>query len=568
MSKVIVLVATKASLILILVTSWYYYESTDNSAVIVSTVNGKIKGKVVKLKVEDTNSVCVFRNIPFAKPPVGKLRFLPPEPAESWKGVRDGTIQGNLPMYPRILDEPLGKYFPLINPNVNDISNEDCLHLSVFAPRLNKPKKLPVMVFFYGGSFVVGGEKFFDGTVLAGMNDVVVVVPNYRVGIFGFLSLGSSSKVSGNGGIMDQQLALKWVKNNIKKFGGDENNVVIFGQSSGAVSVNLHLMSPLSRGLFHKAISHSGQAISPGSFNPEKVIANGNKILFEHLKIKATDQNKILEELQNIPPEELVTASLALARKGVSFKPTNDGKVLPETPEQMLRNKDFAKVPYIIGCNDSEGHGILHQAFIPGFAEGISEQLAKNSVTFPLSDTGFEKCKDFYIKDQDGDQRFSILLGNISGDAMIVSKAVRTASVFANAGAPVYMYLGAFQLKMFRNDEYGPQVGRKPFWCNCDRTDEMHMTLGVPFSTIKLRGGGKFTKEEAEISKKFMTYLTNFAKTGNPNEGDHVDTIWPRYKSKGEHLIVASTFSTGKNLAEKRVDFWNNIMPPFMTKPQ
>nr|XP_039263238.1 carboxylesterase 1E-like [Styela clava] len=208
MSKVYALVATPAGIILILVSSWYFYEPTDSSTIIVSTVNGKIKGKVVKLEVEDTNPVCVFRNIPFAKPPVGKLRFLPPRPAEPWKGVRDGTIQGNLPMYSRILDEPLGTYDPFHNPNANDIHSEDCLHLSVYAPRVDEPKKLPVMVFLYGGGFVVGGENFYDGTVLAGMNDVVVVVPNYRVGIFGFLSLGSSSKVPGNGGFLDQQLAL------------------------------------------------------------------------------------------------------------------------------------------------------------------------------------------------------------------------------------------------------------------------------------------------------------------------------------------------------------------------
>nr|XP_039263908.1 carboxylesterase 5A-like [Styela clava] len=365
---------------------------------------------------------------------------------------------------------------------------------------------------------------------------------------------------------MDQQLALKWVRNNIERFGGDKNNVVIFGQSAGAISVNLHLMSPLSRGLFHKAVSHSGQAISSGFFNPEKINVKGNKILFEQLKIKETDQNRILEELQKVPPEELVSVSLALAPKGVSFLPTVDGTVFPKTPEQMLKNRDFAKVPYIIGCNDSEGHGLLQQALIPGYAGGISKQVAKNALTFPLSETGFEICKTFYIKDQIGKERFSILLGNITSDAVFISKAVLTASEFASAGAPVYMYLGGFQLKMFRKEEYGPQVGRKPFWCNCDHSDEVHMTLGVPFSTIQLRGGGKYTKEEAEISKKFMAYLTNFAKTGNPNKGKHMDMIWPRYKPKGEHLIVASAFSTGKNLAEKRVYFWNNVMPRFMTK--
>ncbi|XP_077972457.1 fatty acyl-CoA hydrolase precursor, medium chain-like [Styela clava] len=536
------------------------------SSDIVSMPNGKIKGKAVKLKGKNAARVSVFRNIPFAKPPVGNLRFMPPQPVEPWNGVKDGTIPGKVPMYPTAMEEGMEQYFPFPNSyKTEPVLGEDCLHLSVYTPSLQKGKNLAVMVWIYGGGFSSGSEREYDGTVLAGMNDVVVVVPNYRVGVFGFLSLGPSSVCSGNAGILDQQLALRWVQENIQHFGGDKNNVTIIGESAGAVSVNHHLISPLSRGLFHKAISQSGQSTMRGVFRGAEKNAEYNKQFFEQLKITEEDDNKILEALQKVPADDLVEAMMSLMESGESFCPCFDGKVFPKTPEEVLKNKDFTKVPYIIGCNNTEGQGLLSIMSSPNYMKGITEEELGQVFYIPVSEEGFEKCKDFYIKDESDEKRFSKMFGAVMGDDLFVSKAVQTASVYSDSGSQIYLYYATFQLKMFQDNVYGEEVGKMPEWCFCDHSNDIMMTFGVPFSPHPLSIKAKFSKEEEEISRKFMAYLTNFAKTGDPNKGKPVDKEWPQYKAKGDHLVVGSTFSVEKNLAEKEVDFWNNVMPAYMT---
>lgn len=202
-----------------------------------------------------------FRNVPFAKAPTGPLRFLPPQPAEEWESIRDCTAAGNIPMQSKFLTNIFDLYLPLCREEVK--MDEDCLQLSVYTTQLKKDTKKAVMVWFFSGRFEIGSESFYDGRALASLNDVVVVIPNYRLGIFGFLSLGGSSVCPGNAGLLDQVMALKWVRDNIAEFGGDPDNVTIFGESAGGCSVDLHLNSPISQGLFHKAISQSGQATLP-----------------------------------------------------------------------------------------------------------------------------------------------------------------------------------------------------------------------------------------------------------------------------------------------------------------
>ncbi|XP_039248691.2 pyrethroid hydrolase Ces2e-like [Styela clava] len=536
------------------------------SSTVVSTPKGKVKGKIVDLKVKDAKLVHVFRNIPFAKPPVGSLRFMPPQPVEPWSGVRDGTVAGSVPMYARVIDDMFRPYILL--PDTCDselIVDEDCLHVSVYTPHLEKDKKLPVMVWLFGGGFSMGSERLYDGSMLAGMNDVVVVVPNYRVGIFGFLSLGPSSICTGNAGLLDQQMTLRWVQENIDVFGGNKKNVTIFGESAGGISVNMQMLSPLARGLFHKAISHSGQAIVKGLFQTAEKNAEKIKKCLTHLKIEEEDDCKILEALQKIPANDLVNASMDLSLQKVLFVPTFDGNVFSKNPEEYVKDKDFAKIPYIIGCNKSEGHGILSVFLSPNYLTGIAEEEEVfKAIYIPLSKEGFEKCKEFYPADDQDLQKWSKLMGNILGDAMFVAPAVEIASVHSASGAPTYFYHGDFNLKLFQDKEYGPEVGKRPYWCDCDHSDDILLTFGIPFTTNKLPLGTKYTNEEKEMSRQFMKYLTNFAKTGDPNKGQKVDTKWPKYVSKGRHLVIDTPLSVGENLSEKVAKFWNEVMPSYM----
>ena len=219
----------------------------------VKTTNGVIEGTLT-----NKDQIRAFKGIPFAAPPVGNLRWQPPQPAANWKGVRSAKDFGSHCIqssgYPDMIFHDPGP-------------SEDCLTLNVWTPANAKPGTLPVMVWIYGGGFSSGGtsESRQDGQFLAARN-VVVVSMNYRLGIFGFFELPeltaeSPHHASGNYGLLDQTAALAWVKNNIAAFGGDPNNVTIFGESAGSISVSAQMASPLAKGLFAKAIGESGGAL-------------------------------------------------------------------------------------------------------------------------------------------------------------------------------------------------------------------------------------------------------------------------------------------------------------------
>jgi len=231
------------SVILVLLLIFFIsYQGANNATV--QTKNGPISGKTEA-------GVRIYLGIPFAAPPVGDLRWKPPQPVKSWKKVRDCTEFG--PACPQ----------PKARPNLGKTS-EDCLYLNVWTPAKSADEKLAVMVFIHGGAFLVGAgsEKIYDPINIV-KKGVVAVTINYRLGPFGFLAHPLLAKesphgVSGNYGFIDQVAALKWVKQNIAAFGGNPNNVTIFGESAGALSIATHMISPLSKGLFHRAICESG----------------------------------------------------------------------------------------------------------------------------------------------------------------------------------------------------------------------------------------------------------------------------------------------------------------------
>ena len=256
----------KLSLVSFLITLMLLYEA-DGDIVTVRTKYGDIRGTVKvapPIYGSAVTSVNTFLGIPFAAPPVGELRFQPPKPAQSWKpSVYDATSFRKVCIQKRELFE---EAFKKVIPNFGKSNyGEDCLYLNVYAPAqndsLNPSTKCPVMVYIHGGGFVVGSAIVNDGLGLSTYG-VVVVTIQYRLGPFGFLSTGDSA-APGNYGMLDQVQALKWVKENIKNFGGDPDKITIIGLSAGGASVSLHLLSRLSANLFHRAISESGVYLSP-----------------------------------------------------------------------------------------------------------------------------------------------------------------------------------------------------------------------------------------------------------------------------------------------------------------
>ncbi|NXC46620.1 SASB hydrolase, partial [Penelope pileata] len=221
----------------------------------VTLAHGRLRGKQVNVKGTD-RLVNVFLGIPFAKAPVGSLRFSPPIPPDPWNDLRHATFYP--PLCPQDLDMLKKAEKNFKEKHIQFQTSEDCLYLNVYSPAgSDKKDKLPVMVWIHGGNFVFGGASRYDGSALSAYENIVVVLIQYRLGLLGFFNTGDEHAL-GNWAFLDQVAALWWIQENIENFGGDPGSVTLFGISAGSCCVFAHVLSPLSKGLFHKAISESG----------------------------------------------------------------------------------------------------------------------------------------------------------------------------------------------------------------------------------------------------------------------------------------------------------------------
>lgn len=309
------------------------------STPLVNTENGIIEGI-------DDSGVYIFKGIPYARPPVGNLRWKPPQPVKNWSGVLKADKFGPGAMQRRIFSDMKFR-FPQ--------KSEDCLYLNVWAPANKENKKLPVLVYFYGGGFQAGdgSEYRYDGENMAREKGIIAITVNYRLNVFGFfaypgLTKESPNHASGNYGLLDQVQALRWVKHNITAFGGDANKVTIAGESAGSMSVSVLMASPLSKNLFQGAIGESG-----GQFGP-LAPASLSKAEDEGSKFAEMVGAHNLAELRDIPADSLLKAT---ALKGAPWFPTVvDGYFLPETPQQIFSEGKQAHVPLLLGWNSEESN--------------------------------------------------------------------------------------------------------------------------------------------------------------------------------------------------------------------
>jgi para-nitrobenzyl esterase len=300
----------------------------------------------------DTAGVMVFRGIPYAAPPVGPLRWKPPQPAESWTGVRPATQLG----HNCVQHQPYSD----IDPFAAGVS-EDCLNLNVWTSSVDQsaPKR-PVMVWMHGGGFFAGfgGEERHNGARLAQKGAVVVTI-NYRLGAFGFLAHSalaaeSPHHAAGNYGLLDQIAALQWVKRNIARFGGDPSRVTIFGESAGGMSVGSLIASPLAKGLFQRAILESGTGVAVGIGSRDSARAMAFRYA-DALGVAGAGPDA-LAHLRALSADTLLAASLHLGPQGTPvFWPVVDGYVLPLRVDSALLRGKFNVVPIIVGSNRDEG---------------------------------------------------------------------------------------------------------------------------------------------------------------------------------------------------------------------
>jgi para-nitrobenzyl esterase len=316
-------------------------------APMIESTAGRLRGVV------EPDGIRVFRGVPFARPPMGPLRFAPPQPAVPWAGVRSAETFG-----PVSWQSSIGLGFMGAG---QQPQSEDCLYLNVWTPGLDGRR--PVMVWIHGGAFVLGAgsEPLYDGQRLAARGDVVVVTVNYRLGALGYLSHPAlrdhATGATGNWGLLDQVAALRWVRDNAEAFGGDPNNITVFGESAGSMSVTTLMATPAARGSFRSAIAQSG---APITGTPEEGAAIAEQV--------AAAVGVPVEALRDVPAATFVEAQqqlmfgrqsgagigAGLSGDALPFRPVIDGAVLPRDPHEAIASGDAADVALLIGTNRDE----------------------------------------------------------------------------------------------------------------------------------------------------------------------------------------------------------------------
>ncbi|KAJ8349826.1 hypothetical protein SKAU_G00249560 [Synaphobranchus kaupii] len=538
----------------------------------VSTNYGKLRGVWRELASEILGPVELYLGVPYASPPVGERRFQPPEAPGSWPEIRNATrfapvcpqnVHGVLPeimlpvWFTDNLDAAAG-YF--------QNQSEDCLYLNVYVPTeegpltkkspdpaANRPReqdirdrrKKPVMLFIHGGSYMEGTGNMFDASVLAAYGNVIVVTINYRLGVLGFLSTGDQS-AKGNYGLLDQIQALRWLNENIAHFGGDPERITIFGSGAGAACVNLLILSHHSEGLFQRAIAQSGSAISSWSVNYQPLKYTRN--LARKVGCSLGEPGELVACLRRKSFRELVDQDIQPARYHIAFGPVVDGDVLPDDPEILMQQGEFLNYDILMGVNqgeglkfvdDSEGEdGITPASFdytisnfvdnLYGYTEG--KDILRETIKFMYTD---------WADRENTDMRRKTLLALFT-DHQWVAPAVATAKLHAEFQSPVYFYTFYHHCQM---------EGR-PEWADAAHGDELPYVFGVPLVGATDLFPCNFSKNDVMLSAVIMTYWTNFAKSGDPNQPVPQDTkfihtkpnrfeevIWTKFSSKDKQYL-------------------------------
>ncbi|XP_060248097.1 pyrethroid hydrolase Ces2e-like isoform X1 [Meriones unguiculatus] len=519
-------------------------QGQDSASPIRTTHTGQIRGSLVHMKGLDVG-VHSFLGIPFAKPPIGPLRFVPPEPPESWSGVRDGTsyparcLQDIAAMNMQAL-----KLLKLTLPPIH--MSEDCLYLNIYTPdHAHEGSKLPVMVWIHGGSLVIGMASLYDGSMLAAIENVVVVTIQYRLGVLGFFSTGDQH-ARGNWGYLDQVAALRWVQQNIAHFGGNPDRVTIFGESAGGTSVSSHVVSPMSQGLFHSAIMESGVATIPGliSTSPDivyRTVANLSGC-------EQVDSEALVNCLRGKSEEEIMAINKAFK----IIPGIVDGIFLPRHPKELLASADFQPVPSIIGINNDEYGWIIPSSLSNTDSQKkmdrktVQAVLQRRAAQMMWPPEFTDLVMEEYMGDNEDPQLLQVQFKEMMEDIIVVIPVLQVAH-FQRSHAPVYFYEFQHRPSFFKDS--------KPPDVKADHGDE------VLFIFRSFWGGTQIelTEEEELLSRRMMKYWANFARYGNPNSEGL--PYWPVFDHEEQYLQLDIQPAVGRALKARRLKFWTKTLP-------
>ncbi|MEV6072190.1 carboxylesterase family protein [Nocardia sp. NPDC052001] len=474
-----------------------------------------------------------YLGVPFAASTADAGRFAPPRPAPSWTGIRSAVTHG-----PQCPQSPPLPNLPALQP-----SSEDCLTIDLYVPEHTDGEILPIMVWLYGGAFVLGSNAQYDSPArLVREGRVIVAIPNYRVGPFGFLALpelaAENGGITGTWGTLDQQAALRWIRDNASAFGGDPGNVTLFGESAGGMSVCTQLASPTARGLYAKAIVESGSCARSPLAPPTADVAYQRAADYA-ADLGCGDPESRLRCLRELPTDQLLSSpTTTLSTMNVGWTPVRDGVVITTSPEDALSNGAAQNVPLIVGSNAEEGATFIAlldyaRAAIPtadNYAAWAQNLFQDNSTRildrYPLSDFASPAAAK----------------ARVITDGFFACPALFTAEAARRGGAQVWQY-------QFNDAPLGSNPVLPGAFHGAEVPYVFSALMGVP---IPLPPAGD------QLSLRIQQSWAQFAHTGDPRTPAFTPwspTAWDTTLELGsDRIVLGNSFSP-----QHRCDLWSDI---------